>query len=50
VYKSKPKDDNKTTHVMDTIRYFYICMHRFGYVWPVTLKPVLVQRHVNRYV
>lgn len=50
VYKSKPHDDNKTTHVMDTIRYFYINMHKFGYVWPVNLKPVLVQRKVNQYL
>lgn len=49
-FKGKPKDDNKTTHVMDTIRYWYICMHRFGYVWPVMLKPVVVDRRVNQYM
>ena len=49
VYKSKPKDDNKSTHSMDCARMFYICMRKFGYVWPLEFKPVLTDRAANQW-
>jgi len=49
VYKAKPKDDNKSTHVMDCARMFYICMRKFGYVWPLEFKPVLGDKAANQW-
>ena len=48
-YKNKPIDDNKHTHSMDAIRYFYVNMHKFGYSWPVTLQDVVAEKRINQY-
>jgi hypothetical protein len=34
IYYDRPYDDNKTTHGLDNLRYFYINMGKFGYKWP----------------
>lgn len=38
IYTGKPHDDNKHTHSMDCIRYFYINMGKFGFKWPFRFK------------
>jgi len=49
LYRGKPHDDNKSAHVMDCIRMFYINMPKFGFVWPLEFAPVLTDKRAHNY-
>ena len=48
IVSNKPTDDNKHTHSLDALRYWYINMWKVGYVWPTNQFDTTPQR-INRW-